>query len=348
MIMKALFIGLGSIGQRHLRNLIALNPNIEISAVRGKNSKNLVFSKNNKILKNSNLVTKYNITEFSNLSKALKHHFDIIFITNPSSLHFKIAKQAIASGAYIFIEKPAVDNEKDFFELEALEKSYQGKIFVGYQYRFHPVIKKSSYLIRNNLLGNIVSARFKNGEYLPDWHPYEDYRQSYAASKKLGGGTLLTQIHDLDYSTLLLGAPIELFAVGGKNSSLEVDVEDSIQILMNTKIKNKKIPISISLNYVEKPPERTFEVIGDKGKILCDLNKNTIHWHSHTKKNKKSKFSFPAFKRNDMFLDEMKAFLSFASGNKKIGISLKDSEMSLKIVFLAKKSMKSGNTQKIN
>jgi predicted dehydrogenase len=346
--MKALFIGLGSIGQRHLRNLIALNPNIEISAVRGKNSKNLVFSKNNKILKNSNLVTKYKITEFSNLSKALKYHFDIIFITNPSSLHFKIAKQAIASGAYIFIEKPAVDNEKDFFELEALEKSYQGKIFVGYQYRFHPVIKKSSYLIRNNLLGNIVSARFKNGEYLPDWHPYEDYRQSYAACKKLGGGTLLTQIHDLDYSTLLLGAPIELFAVGGKNSSLEVDVEDSIQILMNTKIKNKKIPISISLNYVEKPPERTFEVIGDKGKILCDLNKNTIYWHSHTKKNKKSKFSFPAFKRNDMFLDEMKAFLSFASGNKKIGISLKDSEMSLKIVFLAKKSMKSGKTQKIN
>ena len=346
--MKALFIGLGSIGQRHLRNLIALHPNTKISAVRGKNSKNFVFSKNNKILKNSNLVNTYNITEFSNLSKALKCHFDIIFITNPSSLHFKIAKQAIASGAYIFLEKPAVDNEKDFFELEVLEKSYRGKIFVGYQYRYHPVIKKSLYILQNNLLGNVVSARFKNGEYLPDWHPYEDYRESYAASKNLGGGTLLTQIHDLDYSTLLLGTPTELFAVGGKNSSLEVNVEDSVQILMNTIIKNKKIPISISLNYVEKPPERTFEVIGDKGKILCDLNKNTIYHYSHTKKNIKSKFSFSHFKRNDMFLDEMKAFLSFASGNKKAGISLKDSAISLKIVFSSKKSIKSGKSQKIN
>ena len=346
--MKALFIGLGSIGQRHLRNLIALHPNTKISAVRGKNSKNFVFSKNNKILKNSNLVNTYNITEFSNLSKALKCHFDIIFITNPSSLHFKIAKQAIASGAYIFLEKPAVVNEKDFFELEVLEKSYRGKIFVGYQYRYHPVIKKSLYILQNNLLGNVVSARFKNGEYLPDWHPYEDYRESYAASKNLGGGTLLTQIHDLDYATLLLGIPTELFAVGGKNSSLEVNVEDSVQILMNTIIKNKKIPISISLNYVEKPPERTFEVIGDKGKILCDLNKNTIYHYSHTKKNIESKFSFSHFKRNDMFLDEMKAFLSFASGNKKAGISLKDSAISLKIVFSSKKSIKSGKSQKIN
>ena len=198
------------------------------------------------------------------------------------------------------------------------------------------------------MLGNIVTARFKNGEHLPDWHPYEDYRDSYASNRKLGGGTLLTQIHDLDYSTLLLGMPRDLYAVGGKNSSLEVDVEDSVQILMNIQIRNKSIPVSISLNYVEKPSERTYEIVGDQGKILCDLNANTIDLHFHTQKNKKSTFSFASFQRNDMFVDEMKAFLSFASGNKNAGISLKDSAMSLKIVFLSKKSIKSGKNQKIN
>ena len=346
--MKALFIGLGSIGQRHLRNLITLAPKVEISAVRGKNSKNFVFSKNNKILKNSNLVKKYNINEFSNLNQALKVDFDLVFITNPSSLHFVAAKQAIASGAYVFIEKPAVDNLRDLKKLEKLDMVYKGKIFIGYQYRFHPVIKKSLTLIEKKMLGNLVSARFKNGEYLPDWHPYEDYRDSYASIKKLGGGSLLTQIHDLDYATLLLGKPSELYAVGGKNSSLEVNVEDSVQILMNVKKRKKSIPVSISLNYVEKPPKRIFEIIGDQGKIFCDLNANIIEYYSHMNKNKKSIFSFSSLKRNDMFLDEMKAFLDFASGNKSAGISLKDSAMSLKIVFSSKKSMISGKSQIIN
>lgn len=346
--MKALFVGLGSIGQRHLRNLVTLVPNIEISAVRSIHSKNFVFSKNNKILKNSNLVKKYNINQFFNLDQALKVNFDLVFITNPSSLHFEVAKQAVASGANVFIEKPAVDNLRDLLKLVALEKEFKGKIFIGYQYRFHPVIKKSLEIIESKMLGNIVSARFKNGEYLPDWHPYEDYRDSYASIKKLGGGSLLTQIHDIDYATILLGKPYELYAVGGKNSSLEVNVEDSVQILMKVKQRNKNIPVSISLNYLEKPAERIFEIIGDKGKIFCDLNLNVIEYYLHIKKNKKSIFSFSNFQRNDMFLDEMKAFLDFVSGNKKAGISLRDSAMSLKIVFLSKKSMTSGKSQIIN
>ena len=346
--MKALFIGLGSIGQRHLRNLLQLMPEVDLSAVRRKHSKDIVFDDNNKILKNTTLVKKYNLSEFSSLTQALKTKFDLIFITNPSSFHFKAAKQAITSGAFIFIEKPAVHDEKDLLELEDLDGIYKQKIFVGYQYRFHPVIKKSRELLNNNALGNLVSARFKNAEYLPDWHPYEDYRDSYAAKKKLGGGTLLTQIHDLDYSTFLLGSPKELFAVGGKNSSLEVDVEDCVQILMSIPKKNKNIPVSISLNYVEKPSERTYEIIGDSGKIVCDLNNSILRWHSNDKGRKFLTFSYDNFKRNDMFLDEMKAFLSFALGNAQVCISLKDSALSLRLVFLAKKSMMSRESYQLN
>jgi len=344
--MRALFIGLGSIGQRHLRNLISLKPNIEISAIRRKNSKNFIFDKNNKIVKNSNLVKEYNIRQFSSINAALKIRFDFIFITNPSSLHFVIAKKAISSGAYLFIEKPVVHTERDFMEIIKLNKLYKGKIFVGYQYRFHPIIKKSAELLKNHSLGSIISARFKNAEHLPDWHPYEDYRESYASRKKLGGGSLLTQIHDLDYSILLLGMPQEVYAVGGKNSSLEVDVEDSVQILMKTKIKNKNVPVSISLNYLEKPVERVFEIIGDKGKIVGDLNTNTMVLYLY--KGRNSKFNYKNFERNDMFVDEMKAFLDFSSGKDSSGITLEDSGRSLKIVFLSKKSILTGKSQKLN
>lgn len=343
--MKALFIGLGSIGQRHLRNLLALEPNAEIFAIRNQKSKTYVFNKNNKILKNSNLINKYKIQEYKNVSEALsKQIFNLIFITNPSSLHFKIAESVISSGAYIFIEKPAVHSEKDLKKLHILNEANNGKIFVGYQYRFHPAIKKSYKIINDNLLGNIVSARFKNGEYLPDWHPYEDYRASYAARKDLGGGALLTQIHDLDYASFLCGIPTELFAVGGKNSSLELDVEDSVQILMKIKINNNNIPVSISLNYLEKPGQRIFEVIGDQAKLECDLNRNIIKV-SPSNGLACSTFSFSKYERNDMFIDEMKAFLLFASGNSSELISLLDASMSLKIAFLSEQSLKFGRVQ---
>tara|TARA_A100001011_G_scaffold400274_1_gene513739 strand:- start:11964 stop:12992 length:1029 start_codon:yes stop_codon:yes gene_type:complete len=342
--MKALFIGLGSIGQRHLRNLVTLEPDVHISALRRKKSKDFVFNNKNKIIKNTTLEKKYNITIFSNLNQALKTKFDLIFITNPSSLHFSVAKQAIGSGSYIFIEKPAVHLEKDLLELQTLD--FQKKIFVGYQYRFHPVIQKTKELLNNNELGNLISARFKNAEYLPDWHPYEDYRDSYAAQKKLGGGALLTQIHDLDYSTYLLGPPSEIFAVGGKHSSLDVNVEDSVQILMSILKDNKRLPVSISLNYVERPPERVYEIVGDRGKIQCDLNKNTLHLHSDNSNLRN--FSYSTFDRNDMFLDEMKAFLNFASGNSRDCISLNDSSLSLKMVFLAIKSMSNKKSYKLN
>ena len=79
-------------------------------------------------------------------------------------------------------------------------------------------------------LGRLLAARVHFGEYLPAWHPWEDYRQGYAARADLGGGVLLTQCHSLDYLPWLVGEVESVWGFVGKLSDLEVDVDDTAEI----------------------------------------------------------------------------------------------------------------------
>lgn len=334
--MKALFIGLGSIGQRHLRNLKKIVPNVSIIAYR-KNKSVPVLSENNKVLAKKQHRTYYNIVEVDTLKKGLQHKPDVIFITNPSSLHLKTLKSVIKENVYIFVEKPIAHN---LFELKKFmnksKKNNLNKIYVGYQYRFNPSINYLKNLISKKLLGNIISIRCINGEYLPSWHPYEDYRDSYAANKNLGGGALLTQIHDFDYIYWLFGMPEFITCFGGKVSNLNINVEDAVQVAMQFK---KKIPLTLNLNYLEQPPNRSITVIGDKGSIVCDLTKNIISLKFIDKKIKKINFS--NYSRNDMFIDELKDFINFYKGKTKAKVDLQESMQSLYLVEQSKISLKS-------
>jgi predicted dehydrogenase len=338
--MKALFIGLGSIGQRHLRNLVSLLPSVELMAVRSTRSAP-VLSNTNQVIKGVSIKDKYQISEFDTLDLALSQKPDLVFITNPTSMHINTAQEALKSGAYVFIEKPVSHNNRGVEKLLALECSFgKKKICVGYQFRFNPALQFLEKILKEKIIGNIVGAQLVNGEYMPEWHPYEDYRESYAARQELGGGALVTQIHDFDYAAWLFGLPSTIFAVGGQLSDLEVDVEDSVQILMNC----KNTPVSIQLDYLQWPPRRDIFITGDKGSIHCDLSsmevivnqRETSEVETHT---------FPDFDRNNLFLDEIKNFLAFVNGREVPKVDLKEGLVSLKVALAAKKSMETGVVQ---
>ena len=121
--MKALFVGLGSIGQRHLRNLIKLRPDIELLAVRSSRSAP-VLSNTNQIINDVSIQSQYGVLEFDSLDEALNHNPDIVFVTNPTSMHIDVAIQAINSGAFVFMEKPISHNYDRVEELIRIEKSF--------------------------------------------------------------------------------------------------------------------------------------------------------------------------------------------------------------------------------
>jgi predicted dehydrogenase len=202
-------------------------------------------------------------------------------------------------------------------------------------------------MLKENRIGRIVGVRLVNGEYLPGWHPYEDYRNSYAARRDLGGGALVTQIHDFDYAMSLFGNPNRIFAVGGQLSSLEVDVEDSVQVLMSCNRDGNVFPVSISQDYLQWPPQRGFAVVGDQGRIDCDLIRNVVTLSNRTLE-KEEHHEFPGFVRNEMFMDVMRNFLAFAAGEEEPAVDLACGMASLKVALAARKSMEQSEVISLN
>ncbi|MDR3128041.1 MAG: Gfo/Idh/MocA family oxidoreductase [Bifidobacteriaceae bacterium] len=337
--MKILFIGLGSIGQRHLRNIIQLLPTLpEILAVR--RIKKVPFL-NEKMEINGtteDLINKYNILEFENIDLALNNNPDLVYITNPSIFHITNAKLAMKNNCSIFIEKPLSSNWEGVEDLLNTNSKNKNRTLIGYQFRFHPAMKEIKSILEKKLIGNLVSANFVNGEYLPFWHPYEDYRQSYAARNDLGGGALVTQIHEFDLAAWFFGPPESIYAVGGKLSDLDINVEDSVIILMRYLYNSSSIPVSIQLDYLRYPSERSVSIVGDRG---------TIYWNSEcndlivtdNKRLTKNIFSYLNFSRNKMFIDLTKHFLEVNSGSISPIVSIKEAAISLKMALAAKHSI---------
>jgi predicted dehydrogenase len=189
--MKILIMGLGGIGQRHLRNLRILGGNdLEIIAYDPR-SDVPVLTDQLKVEEGTSLEKKYNLGIFMDIEQALAQGPQAAFICNPTSLHITAAIRAAREGCALFIEKPLSHNLENVDELISLVESRGLAAVVGYQMRFHPCLQRLHALVQEKKVGRILSVRAVVGEYLPGWHTYEDYRQSYASRQYLGGGVIL-------------------------------------------------------------------------------------------------------------------------------------------------------------
>lgn len=335
--MKILMVGLGSIGQRHLRNLrLLLGEEVSIGAYRTKRQ-SVVLNNAMQVEEGVSLEEKYHLIIFDDLETALAWQPTFVCICNPNNLHMPVALAAARAGCHLFVEKPLSHNYEQIEELIALTNEKQLVSFVSYQMRFHPCLQRVRELLQNNVIGRVLSVRAEMGEYFPGWHPWEDYRQSYAGQASMGGGSLLAQIHEMDYLYWLFGMPSRLFAVGGHLSSLEIDVEDVASVLMDC----SGVPVHLHLDYVQRPPSRTLQIVGDSGKILLDLHAAKL-LRFDTKGNLAEDISHAEMERNQMFLDEMKHFLACLERRETPLISLSDGAKSLKMALAAKESLATG------
>jgi predicted dehydrogenase len=192
-------------------------------------------------------------------------------------------------------------------------------------------------LIAENEIGSILSVHSEVGEFLPGWHKYEDYRQMYASKKDLGGGVVLSQIHEIDYLYDLFGLPSRVFATGGHLSHLEIDVEDVVDVIMEMKFQGKKIPVSLHLDYIQQPPSRSCKFIGNHGKILLDFANLSVIVEKPDAD--KKIYDFSGFERNELFIQELDHFFKCVAARRQPMISLADGINSLKIALSIKRSI---------
>lgn len=340
MIKKVLFVGLGGVGQRHLRNLRILKGDaVEIYAYRVRKS-SFVLNDQLKIVENEELDIKYGLHCVSSMEEAFKNEVDTVFICNPTSMHLEILEQCIKHDCNIFIEKPISHNLSNFENINEYLERYQKVLFVGYQNRYHPCIQKMKEVIEKKTIGRVVSVNAEIGECVKNWHKYEDYRKMYACRSDLGGGVVVTQIHELDYLYYIFGMPEKVYAVGGKLSDLEIDVEDVADILMTYKIDSYHIPVMIHEDYLQNPARRMCRVIGTEGKVEVDLLKASIDLYDAG--GNLIYHELYDFNRNDMFVREMQDFIRSIEEDKAVSISFEEGMKSLEIAMKVKESLERG------
>lgn len=330
--MKFLIIGCGSIGTRHLKNLKSIF-NGEIIAYR---------TRNKKVRK---LENEYHIKTYSNLAEALDQNPDAVLVTNPTSLHIQSALAAAKHGSNLFIEKPMSDTLNGIDELIDIIRKKKLVVLIGCNLRFHPCLQFIKKLLDEKHIGKVVSARVQMGQYLPDWHPWEDYRTMYSAHQSLGGGIILDAIHELDYISWLLGDVAQVFSFSDKLSDLDIDTEDVAEILLC--FKSGAIG-EVHLDYIQRYPSRSCEIIGDEGSIIFDIDKGTVKVYTSEKKEWEVFKQPKDYDMNQSYIDELSHFISCIEGKKEPLISITDGLNALKIALAAKESAKSGKMIKID
>jgi predicted dehydrogenase len=333
--MKFLIAGLGSIGRRHFRNLLALE------------ERDIVLYRTRQGTLPEDELAGFPVE--TNLQAALAHSPHAVIVANPTALHLDVAIPAAEAGCHLFLEKPISHALERVDELQAAVDRNGVNLLVGFQFRFHPGLRQIAELLKQGAIGHPISVRAHWGEYLPAWHPWEDYRQGYAARSDLGGGVVLTLSHPLDYLRWLCGEMKALWAFTGQLSDLELPVEDTAEIGLRF---TSGMAGSLHLDYVQRPPSHHLEIIGTHGTIRWSNADGAVQLASYKQigapQNSDQTIGWqtipvsPGFERNDMFLAEMRHFIALARGQAESQCTLHDGLQALKLALGVLESSRTG------
>lgn len=323
---RIVVVGCGSIGRRHIRNLNALG----VGDIIGCDISQQRLSE---------VEQEYGVKAYNNIEDALEHKPDVAFICTPTSRHIAPALSAAKSGCHLFIEKPLSHSLDGVNELIETISGRGLVAMVGCNMRFHPAIALIKELLDRKSIGRVVSARLQCGQYLPQRHPWQDYRQGYAAKQELGGGVILDGIHEIDYIGWLLGDISQVFCFSGRLSSLEINTEDTAEILL--KFGSGAIA-EVHLDYVQRAYSRSCQIIGEEGTIQWDFSQGQVKLYS-AESGKWQRFrQKPDYDINDMYIEEIKHFLQCVSDKTRPMQNISSAKKVLEIALAAKEANKSG------
>ena len=328
--MKFMIAGLGSIGRRHLRNLVALGER-DI----------LLYRTHQSTLPDQELA---DFPVETDLGQALAQKPDAVIVANPTAYHLDIALPAAQAGRHLLLEKPiSARLDERVSELQRVVTAQDLQVLVGFQFRFHPTLARIRELILAGALGRPLSFRVHWGEYLPDWHPWEDYRQSYAARRDLGGGVVNTLSHPLDYVRWLFGEVRSLMGMTAQVSGLALDVEDLAEITLGFE---SGVVGSIHLDYIQRPPEHTLAIIFERGLIRWDNASGEAQVYAADSASWEILRPPEGFERNQLFLSETAHFLEVLRGGASSRCDLADGIRALELTEAVHRSASTG--QKID
>ncbi len=322
--MKILIAGYGSIGRRHLNNLLALGES------------DLVLLRSHRSTLPDDAIR--DIPVETTIEAALAHNPHAVVIANPTALHLDVAIPAVRAGCSILMEKPVSHSMERIDELQAALASGGGGFLTAFQYRFHPGLQQVRQWLLEGRIGSITSIQSRWGEYLPGWHPWEDYRASYSARADLGGGVVNTLCHPFDYLRWMFGEADDLFAVTS-NRGVNLPVEDTADILLRYQ---NRATANIHLDYLQRPGQHDLRLTGTEGTILWSNADGSAKRYDPAHEVWEEVFPPEGFERNTLFMTEMAHFLRVVKKQEPPICSLEDGIAALLLTEAVHRSAREG------
>ena len=322
--LRILLVGYGSIGRRHLANLRRIEPAAHIT----------IWHQHSKPQDTATVPSPADCVVYS-LEDALDTQPNAALITNPASRHIETGLALAQQGIHLFIEKPLSNTLHGVDELLDLCRQRGLVLMVGYNFRFYRPLQVMRQALIEGRIGRIVALRAEVGQYLPDWRPGKDYRQNVSARRDLGGGAVLELSHELDYVRWLVGEIKTVSAQVGCLSDLEIDVEDTAEIILQ--FSNGVIG-SVHLDMVDRATTRTCRIIGTEGTLTWDGMSHRVQLFSAATDTWSDLHPAKAIDRNEMYVAELRHFLDCVRGNEMPIVSGDDGRRVLEIALAAKQS----------
>ena len=313
-IKKVIVVGLGNISLRHRRNLKLLFPNVHVIAIPA-----------------SGKIVNQNI-EFSDqislsIEEVIQDGIDMAIVASPAPFHAEHTIALIRAGIPTLVEKPVTSDSQDAHKLIEVYKETNTPIAIGYCLRYMPSSIKIKEFLDQKIIGNIYNVFIDIGQYLPDWRPSKDYRDSVSAKASLGGGVLLELSHEIDYIQWLLGPMKVHYAQLRSSLELNLEVEELADLVL---VSDMGTVCNIHMDFLQKKAKRVCSFVGEKGRIDWDLLTNSIVLSA--KKGDKTLFKEKDWDSNKMYLSLLKDFSSLAKGHANTCVDLMQATSTVKLI----------------
>lgn len=331
MVNRVLLIGSGSIGRRHLGILRATLPEAKVTLLRRPDAPQLDRAIANEI---DRIV--------DDLGAALDPRPDFAVIASPATSHLRFALALAEAGVAMLIEKPLSTDLAGCVELGRICRAKALPVLIGYTLRYHPGFLAFAEAFTSGAIGHALSLRAEVGQYLPDWRPGADYRQSVTAQRGLGGGALLELSHEIDLVRALLGMPQSIQAQVDRLGDLDIDVEDTVELIMRHQTgKQTHAVASIHLDLLQRPARRRLSLAGTKGSLDLDFIAGRLVHHEANGDSHEIGFA-KVEHRDALYAAELADLLQALRSGKAPRVGLADGIATQSIIGAARRAADSG------
>jgi predicted dehydrogenase len=323
--MRFLVVGLGSMGKRRVRCLHHLGFR-DVIAYDPKRSRC------------EEAHERYGIQTVTNFDAGMELGPEAIIISTPPDMHVEYGMAAARAAVPFFTEASVVDEGLD--ELIDLCRERRVVAAPSCTMRFHPSVRVVRDLVASEAIGAVSAFTYHSGQWLPDWHPWEDYREYYVSKRATGACREIVPF-ELVWLTWILGDVSGALAVRAKLSSLETDIDDVYQVLL--KFSQGTLG-HLLVDVIARVPFRTARFLGEQGVIEWVASEHIVRaftahdgvWTEYAEPAPIVEEGYLA--AENMYIEETRAFVATLTDSTPYPYSLEEDRSVLRVLQAAEAS----------